>query len=181
MDRRSDAELVIAARQGDLDAFAALVERFRVPALRVAYGIAGNEAEDAVQDAFVKAYRKLDGFRTDAAFRPWLFTIVTNEARNRRRSSSRRSKLDLQVRDQPQPVGAAVDDVVTQHDQRRRLLDVVANLPDRYREVVTLRYFAGLSESETAEALSCPLGTAKSRLSRALNLLRAQLGEEVTL
>ena len=85
------------------------------------------------------------------------------------------------MRDQPQSAGAAVDDVVAQRDQRRRLLDVVARLPDRYREVVALRYFAGLSESETAEALSCPLGTAKSRLSRALNLLRAQLGEEVTL
>ncbi|MDQ1384844.1 MAG: polymerase sigma-70 factor, subfamily [Actinomycetota bacterium] len=179
MDRRSDAELVIAARQGDLGAFAVLVERYRAPALRVAYGIAGNEAEDAVQDAFVKAYRKLEGFRTDAAFRPWLFTIVANEARNRRRSSSRRSKLDLQVRDQPRSAAAAVEDVVARRDQRRRLLDVVASLPDRYREVVALRYFAGLSESETAEVLSCPLGTAKSRLSRALNLLRAQLGEEV--
>jgi RNA polymerase sigma factor (sigma-70 family) len=180
MDRRSDADLVIAARQGDLDAFAVLVGRYRVPALRVAYGIAGDEAEDAVQDAFVKSFRKLDTFRTDAAFRPWLFTIVANEARNRRRASSRRTRLDLQVRDEPMLAGVAVEDVVAQHDQRRQLLDVVAKLPDRYREVVALRYFAGLSESETAEALSCPLGTAKSRLSRALNLLRADLGEGVT-
>lgn len=170
-----------AARQGDLDAFAVLVGRYRVPALRVAYGIAGNEAEDAVQDAFVKAFRKLDNFHTDASFRPWLFTIVANEARNRRRAWLRRNKLDLQVRDEPRPAGVAVEDAVAQDEQRRRLVDVVANLPDRYREVVALRYFAGLSESETAEALSCPLGTAKSRLSRALTLLRSQLGEEVTL
>jgi RNA polymerase sigma factor (sigma-70 family) len=181
MDPRTDAELVIAARKGGIDAFAALVERYRTPALRVAYGIAGNEAEDAVQDAFVKAYRKLGGFRTDAAFRPWLFTIVANEARNRRRSHSRRSKLELQVRDQPAPVGVAVDDIVAQHHQRQRLLDVVAALPERSREVVTLRFFAGLSESETAEVLSCPVGTVKSRLSRALDVLRTQLGEEVAL
>jgi RNA polymerase sigma factor (sigma-70 family) len=181
MDRRRDEELVIAARQGDVDAFAALVERYRQPALRLAYGIAGDEAEDAVQDGFVKAFRSLDGFRTDAAFRPWLFTIVANEARNRRRSWSRRSKLALQVREQPQPTGAAADDVAAQHDQRRQLLDVVARLPDRHREVVSLRYFAGLSESETAEALSCPIGTVKSRLSRALNQLRTALGEEVAL
>jgi RNA polymerase sigma-70 factor, ECF subfamily len=181
MDRRSDAELVIAARQGDLDAFAALVERYRSPALRFAYGIAGNEAEDAVQDAFVKAYRNLGGFRSDSAFRPWLFTIVANEARNRRRSSSRRRKLELQVRDQPQPVGPVVEDVAARHDQRQQLLDLAASLPDRYREVVALRYFAGLSEIETANVLSCPLGTAKSRLSRALGLLRARLGEEVSL
>src|SRR4029078_13359876 len=83
MDPRTDAELVIAARQGDLDAFTALVERYRTPALRVAYGIAGDEAEDAVQDAFVKAFRKLGAFRTDAAFRPWLFTVVAHECRHR--------------------------------------------------------------------------------------------------
>lgn len=179
MDRRSDAELVIAARQGDLDAFTALVERYRVPTLRFAYGIAGGDAEDAVQDAFVKAFRNLGGFRTSAAFRPWLFTIVANEARNRLRSSSRRRKLELQVRDQPRVVGAAADELVADLAQRERLVDAVASLPDRYREVVALRYFAGLSESETAEVLSCPLGTAKSRMSRALDLLRTRLGEEV--
>jgi RNA polymerase sigma-70 factor, ECF subfamily len=181
MDRRRDEELVIAARQGDLDAFAALVDRFRQPALRLAYGIAGNEAEDAVQDGFVKAFRSLGGFRTDAAFRPWLFTIVANEARNRRRSMSRRSRLALQVRAEPQPVGVAADAVAAQHDQRQQLLDVVAQLPDRYREIVSLRYFAGLSESETADVLSCPIGTVKSRLSRALDQLRVALGEEVAL
>jgi RNA polymerase sigma factor (sigma-70 family) len=181
MDRGTDAALVVAAREGDLDAFAVLVERYRTSALRVAYGIAGNEAEDAVQDAFVKAFRKLDGFRADAAFRPWLFTIVANEARNRRRSLARRGKLELQVRAQPQPVGANVDEEVARHDQRQRLLDVVAELPDRQREIISLRYFAGLSESETAEVLSAPLGTVKSRLSRALDLLRSRLGDEVSL
>jgi RNA polymerase sigma-70 factor (ECF subfamily) len=181
MDQRSDPELVIAARTGDVDAFTALVERFRTPALRFAYGIAGDEAEDAVQDAFVKAFRNLGGFRTDAAFRPWLFTIVANEARNRRRSSARRTKLDLQVRAQPQTVGAAAEDVVALDDQRRLLLDATATLPDRHREVIALRYFAGLSESETALVLSCPVGTVKSRLSRALDQLRARLGAEVTL
>ena len=181
MDRSTDAALVVAARQGDLDAFAVLVERYRTPALRVAYGIAGNEAEDAVQDAFVKAFRKLDGFRADAAFRPWLFTIVANEARNRRRSLTRRDKLELQVRAEPPPVGANVEEVAALHEQRQRLLDVVSQLPDRHREILALRFFAGLSEGETAEALSCPIGTVKSRLSRALDLLRSRLGEEVTL
>jgi RNA polymerase sigma factor (sigma-70 family) len=181
MDQPSDTELVIAARQGDVDAFTVLVDRFRIPALRFAYGIAGDDAEDAVQDAFVKAFRSLGGFRTDAAFRPWLFTIVANEARNRRRSATRRHRLDLQVRAQPQSVGAAADDVVARDDQRRRLVDATASLPDRHREVIALRYFAGLSESETAVVLSCPVGTVKSRLSRAIDLLRARLGEEVTL
>ena len=138
-----------------------------IPALRLAYGIAGDEAEDAVQDAFVKAFRKLDTFRPGSAFRPWLFTIVANEARNRRRSMSRRSSMELRVREQPQPVGTASDALAIEHEERRRLVAAVNELADDHREVVALRFFAGLSESETAEVLSCPLGTAKSRLSRA--------------
>jgi RNA polymerase sigma-70 factor (ECF subfamily) len=67
------------------------------------------------------------------------------------------------------------------HEQRQRLVAAVSNLPDRNREVVALRYFAGLSEHETAEVLACPLGTAKSRLFRALEVLRTALGEEVML
>jgi RNA polymerase sigma factor (sigma-70 family) len=184
MDRSSDTELVIAARQGDVDAFAVLVDRYRLPALRLAYGIAGDEAEDAVQDAFVKMFRALAKFRADAAFRPWLFTIVANEARNRRRSISRRTKLELRVSGQPQfdgSAGVAADDIAARRDQRQHLVDAVAALPDRYREVVALRFFGGLSEIETAAVLSCPVGTAKSRLSRALSLLRVTLGEEVTL
>ena len=185
MDPTSDAELVERARTGDVDAFTVLVERHRHPALRLAYGIAGDEAEDAVQDAFVKAYRKLDTFRPElgrpgSAFRPWLFTIIANEARNRRRSMSRRSSMELRVRAQPQPVGTASDTIAVEHEERRRLVAAVNELADHHREVVALRFFAGLSESETAEVLSCPLGTAKSRLSRALDLLRAALGEEVT-
>jgi RNA polymerase sigma factor (sigma-70 family) len=178
MDRTSDAELVIAAREGDVDAFTLLVDRYRSPALRLAYGIAGDDAEDAVQDAFVKMFRALPGFRADAAFRPWLFTIVANEARNRRRSMSRRSKLELRVRAQPQLDGLGADEAVVLRHERQRVLDAVAVLPDRYREVVALRFFAALSEIETAAVLSCPVGTAKSRLSRALELLRVSMGEE---
>jgi RNA polymerase sigma factor (sigma-70 family) len=181
MDRMSDAELVITAREGDVDAFTVLIGRHRQAALRFAYGIAGDEAEDAVQEAFVKAFRNLAGFRSEAAFKPWLFTIIANEARNRRRSMSRRTKLELRVRELARPSGVGADEAAVAHDRRRRLVEAVSALPDRYREVVALRYFAALSESETAAVLSCPLGTAKSRLSRALDLLRATLDEEVSL
>ena len=181
MDQTADEELVERARTGDVDAFAALVERYRVPALRLAYGIAGDEAEDAVQESFVKAYRKLGTFRSGAALRPWLFTIVANEARNRRRSMSRRATLELRVRAQPLPTGAGSDTLAVEQEQRRRLVAAVNALAPQHREIVALRFFAGLSESETAEVLACPAGTAKSRLSRALDQLRAALGEEVRL
>jgi RNA polymerase sigma factor (sigma-70 family) len=181
MDPTSDAELVVSAQAGDVDAFTVLVERYRPPALRLAYGIAGDEAEDAVQDAFVNTFRKLDTYRPSSAFRPWLFTIVANEARNRRRSMSRRVSLELRVREQSQSTGTAADTLAIEHEQRLRLVAAVNDLADHHREVVALRFFAGLSESETAEVLSCPPGTAKSRLSRALEQLRTTLGEEVTL
>ena len=118
--------------------------------------------------------------RPGAAFRPWLFTIVANEARNRRRSMSRRASLELRVRDEPRPTGAGSDTVAAEQEQRRLLVAAVNNLPDHHREVVALRFFAGLTESETAEVLACPAGTAKSRLSRALDHLRAG-GENLTL
>ena len=176
---RSDAELVAGARQGDLDAFAQLVERYRARALRLAYGIAGDDAEDAVQDAFVKAFRSLSTFRADAALKPWLFTIVANEARNRRRTTSRRARLELRVRGAPSETEGS-DEAVIRREERQHLLDAVATLPEHAREVVALRYFAGLSEQETAEVLAVPRGTAKSRLSRALDALRVALADEVT-
>lgn len=181
MDPTGDDELVLRARRGDVDAFASLVERYRVPALRLALGIAGDEGEDAVQDAFVKAFRRLDSFRDGCALKPWLFTIVANEARNRRRSMSRRASLDLRVRDQPRLLGAASDAIAIEQEQRRRLVAAVNELTPLHREIIALRYFAGLNESETADVLECPIGTAKSRLSRALEQLRAALGEEVRL
>src|SRR5687767_13877518 len=97
MDDDEDEELVERARNGDVNAFEQLVGRYQARALRLAYTIAGGEAEDAVQDGFVKAYRSLDRFRSGASFRPWLFTIVANEARNRRRSAGRRDRLTVRA------------------------------------------------------------------------------------
>jgi RNA polymerase sigma factor (sigma-70 family) len=181
----TDTELVGRAQAGDIEALCELVERHRIVALRVAYAIVGSEAEDAVQEAFVRAARSLDRFRAGAPFRPWLLTIVANEARNRRRSTSRREALQLRVAhrdiaDQPGEVGAATtEEIAMANEQRRWLLHAVAGLPDRDREVIALRYFADLSEAETAAALECPAGTVKSRLVRALARLRASLGVEV--
>jgi RNA polymerase sigma factor (sigma-70 family) len=156
------------------------VERHRGAALRVAYAIAGDDGEDAVQEAFIKAHRALPRFRVGAPFRPWLLRIVANEARN----SSRRSRRQLQLalRDgQRAPAGTPSDpgDLVVGVDERRQLLRALTMLPVGDREVIALRWFAGLSEAEMAMALACRPGTIKSRLSRALERLRAALPEEV--
>jgi RNA polymerase sigma-70 factor (ECF subfamily) len=87
--------LIERAQSGDVGAFEVLLTRHQDVAFRTAYLIAGRtgDAEDAAQEAFIKAYRALDRFRSDAPFRPWLLSIVANEARNRLRSSSRRAAL----------------------------------------------------------------------------------------
>ena len=173
-----DDELVSAARGGDAEAFTTLVERHRRDALRVAYGIADGEADDVAQEAFLKAYRHLPGFRPGHSFRAWLLAIVANEARNRRRSFVRRSALVLRVRHED--TATAADDpadAALRTARRQEVLDAVARLPDRDREVISLRYFAQLSEAEMATGLGCAPGTVKSRLSRALGRLRTELGE----
>jgi RNA polymerase sigma factor (sigma-70 family) len=173
-DATSDEQAVTRARTGDRDAYALLVARYRALAHRTAYLLgAGPNAEDVVQEAFVKGFRGLAGFRPDAAFKPWLLRIVANEARNQHRSASRRAALELRV--------AGMDDLVDHRDPeqltvsgatRTALLDAVRALPEKDALVVTCRYFLDLSEAETAEVLGWQRGTVKSRLSRALVKLR---------
>jgi len=94
----TDAALVDRARGGDLDAYEALVRRHQPIAYRTAVLVAGPaDAEDAVQEAFVKAYKALGRFRADGSFRPWLLRIVANEASNARRSAGRRYGLAVRV------------------------------------------------------------------------------------
>lgn len=150
-------------------------------AFRTAYVIAGNstDAEDAAQEAFVKAYRALGRFRTGSPFRPWLLRIVANEARNRRRSAGRRAALSLRAAAEESSGGAAPspEGVVLAGEDRERLLDAVNGLREEERLVIACRFFLELSEEETAAALGIARGTVKSRLSRALERLRAHLGE----
>jgi RNA polymerase sigma-70 factor (ECF subfamily) len=155
------------------------MQRHQTMAHRVAYLACGNapDAEDAVQEAFVKAYYALDRFRSGAEFRPWILRIVTNEARNRARSSARRSRLAHRAGEVRSSGGAAPssEEAVLAADQRDRLLAAVGSLREDDRLVVAYRYFLDLSEAETAELLGIPRGTVKSRLSRALARLRDQV------
>ena len=104
-----EADLVERARNGDVAAFEALVRAHQEVAFRTAWLVSGgsNDAEDAAQEAFVKAFAAMPRFRSGAPFRPWLLTIVANEARNRRRSAGRREALALRVSDDSRPGDAA--------------------------------------------------------------------------
>jgi len=183
VDRPLDkAELVERARRGDLDAWETIVRTHQGLAFRTAYLLAGNaaDAEEAAQDGFVKAYRALGRFRRGAELRPWLLSIVANEARNRRRSAVRRDRLALRAAVEVRP-GDAVpspEAALLAGEERERLLAAVEALPDEHRDAIACRYLLGLSEAETAGALGVRAGTVKSRLSRALARLREDLGEE---
>lgn len=174
-----DEELVEQARTGNVDAYEALVRRYQALAFRTAYLVTGTaaEAEDAAQEAFIKAYYALDRFRAGSPFRPWLLRIVTNEARNRRKAATRRAKLTLRAAaddppaaDEPSPEATALA-----REQQAAVLAALNRLRDEDRLVVTYRYSLELSEAEMAAALNCPRGTVKSRLARAMGRLRGLL------
>jgi RNA polymerase sigma factor (sigma-70 family) len=179
-----DPELVALAQRGDVDAYERLVRRYQDVAWRTAYLITGSsaEAEDAAQEAMVKAYAALPRFRAEASFRPWLLAIVANEARNRRRADGRRARLALKVAVQPSVADPAPSPEAAAElaEQRKRLVEALGALRARDRDVVALRYLVGLSEAEVASVLGWPRGTVKSTLSRALVRLRAALTVGVT-
>ncbi len=174
-----EAALIERAKRGDVAAYERIVRENQSIAFRTAWMITGSaaEAEEAAQDAFLKAYRALGRFRSGAPFRPWLLRIVGNEARNRRVAAGRRERLTVRVAGErraggavPSPEAALLDD-----ELRRDLLAAVESLSDRDRAVISCRYLLELSEAETAAALGVRKGTVKSRLSRALDRLRVEL------
>jgi RNA polymerase sigma factor (sigma-70 family) len=177
-----ESELVERARRGDSAAYEEIVQTYQGIAFRVAYVIAGSaaEAEDAAQDAFVKAYRALGRFRPGAPFRPWLLRIVANEAHNRRRSASRRESLALRTAAEQASGDAAPspEAAVLVTERRQALLQALNGLREEERDVIACRYLLELSEEETAETLDLRRGTVKSRTSRALAHLREQMEAE---
>jgi RNA polymerase sigma-70 factor (ECF subfamily) len=185
---RDDSTLVLQAVQGDVSAYEELVRMHQEIAFRVAYVVCGNaaDAEEAAQDGFVKAYRALGRFRAGAQFRPWLLHIVANEARTRKRSAVRRERLVLRAvaltgRERgatsadaaPSPEAALLE-----AERRTVLLDGLGRLTDDDQDMLVCRYLLDLGEEETAAALGLRRGTVKSRTFRALERLRAMVGEE---
>jgi RNA polymerase sigma-70 factor (ECF subfamily) len=176
---RDESALVDQARSGDARAYEEIVQAYQGIAFRTAYLITGNaaDAEDAAQEAFVKAYRALGRFRRGAPFRPWLLQIVVNEARNRRRSAGRRAALELRLAAEGPSGGAAPSPEASSvtAERRRELLAALDRLREEERLVLACRFFLDLSEEETAAALGVRRGTVKSRQSRALDRLRDQM------
>lgn len=171
-----ESRLIERAQRGDLGAYDLLVQAHQEAAFRAAYLITHDtdDAQDAAQEAFIRAYDALGRFDTRRPFRPWLLRIATNTALNRIKASKRRQVMaerfgikTLETRPNP-----TIESSVLQRERGRRVQDAIRRLKPDDQSLIVLRYFFDLSEAELAQAFNVAAGTIKSRLHRALAKLR---------
>ena len=177
---RDDApDLLARAVAGDHQAYAALVRPHERIAYRVAAAITGRgaDAEEATQNALVKAYRSLHRFRAGAAFRPWLLRIVVNEAHNVVRSERRHERLRARAGERHEAARAETDETVIAREEVDTVLGALGRLPDADRLAVALRYFAELPDREAAALVGTSTEAYRVRLLRARRRLQALLEE----
>ena len=173
----NDEETVLRCQNGDREAFRHLVESYEDVLYGTAYLMTGNTAlsEDHVQEAFLSAWRGIRGFRTGYPVKPWLVRILINTVMTqRRRRSVPIDPLDVAA---AQSDGSDPADLAESIEARQRVRQAISALSEEHNTVVTLRFFAGLTVPQVAQALGRREGTIKSRLHRALQHLRRELGE----
>jgi RNA polymerase sigma-70 factor, ECF subfamily len=173
-----EGELLLRLRSGDADAFTLLMRRNNQRLYRLARGILKDEdeAEEAVQEGYVRALTHLDGFRGEANLSTWLARIVANEAFGRLRR--RRPAADSPAPDRPDHAGASPEHVAARREVRRLIERAIDALPAAFRIVFVLRAVEQLSIKETAACLGIPEKTVKTRLHRANRRLRQALSDE---
>ena len=182
-----DAELVARIRSGDARAMEALMRRHNRVLYRTARAILRDdaEAEDAVQEAYMSAYRALHNFRGESKLSTWLVRIVANEALMRRRRTARSAEvIPMEGTDhsEPQTAAEAGPEQETLRGQMRQILEArIDRLPDGYRAVFVLRALEELTVEETAAALGIPEPTVRTRYFRARSLLRESLARDIDL
>jgi RNA polymerase sigma-70 factor (ECF subfamily) len=166
--------LISRAKEGDAGAFEELVLRYQEAAFRAAFLVLrdAGEAEDASQEALMKAYRALGRFREGSAFRPWLLKIVINQALTMAKRRRRRTTMAERLAMDEGPSSYSIDEAVMDRERAHLVWSALEALREQERVVVYLRYFLALPEKELAEYLGCAQGTVKSRLHRALQKLR---------
>jgi RNA polymerase sigma-70 factor, ECF subfamily len=181
---RTDEELVARASAGEVDAFNQLVTRWERPIYALAYRTLGREedARDVVQEAFLRAYRGLRGFKGEAKFSSWLYRITLNLCRDWIRRE-RRAPL-VQVPEGVDPVDLAdervapqesVEELVARREMSQAVAKAMAELPEEQRTAIMLKEYHGLTFQEIADMLDCPLSTVKTRLYQGLSVLRRRL------
>jgi len=180
----TDEELVARSIAGDTDSFNQLILRWERPIYALAYRQTGREedARDIVQDAFLRAFRALPGFKGEAKFSSWLYRITLNLCRDFLRRTRRAPFLPapegMDVTELA-PAGAAreetVEDVVSRKDLSRHVARAMGRLPEEQRSAILLKEYHGLTFQEIAELQGVPLSTVKTRLYQGLTVLRREL------
>lgn len=196
MQSDDDSGAIRRCKCGDIGGLEPLIARYQVAALRLAYLLVGERAtaEDVVQESFLLAYRGIARFRLGSAFAPWFYRIVTNTARQwRRRVTSRREirvewhPNDDEAGDRSSVAGIAlprdhdpqVDPALHAErlEEREDVMQALAQLTQKQREAVVLRYYCGSSDHELAAVLGCAEATARRRLHDGLTALRPILAQ----
>jgi RNA polymerase sigma-70 factor, ECF subfamily len=177
VERSVDQKLVTRVQRGDKSAFDLLVRKYqhRIAKLVSRYVSDRSEVEDVTQEAFIKAYRAIGGFRGDSAFYTWLYRIAINTAKNYLVSQGRRppaTDVDAQEAEGIESAGSLRDTATPERhmlaDEIARTVErVIAGLPEDLRTAITLREIDGLSYEEIATVMDCPIGTVRSRIFRA--------------
>lgn len=183
-EQLTDQALVEKAQQGDKKAFNLLVARHqnKVAGLLTRY-ISANDIPDVVQETFIKAYRSLELFRGDSAFYTWLYRIAVNTAKNYITAQGRRPPSeDIQAEDaETYEAGDHLRNVDTPEnlmlsaELKKVVFETIAALPEELKTSITLRELEGLSYEEIAEIMECPVGTVRSRIFRAREIIDSKI------
>ena len=184
-ERNVDRELVQRVQKGEKNAFDVLVRKYQFKIIKLIsrYVHDPNEAMDVAQEAFLKAYRALPGFRGESAFYTWLYRIAINTAKNYLVAQGRRPPgSDIDAHDAEQYEGQSL---LKEYETPERLLlkdeieatvfKAIEELPEDLRTAITLRELEGMSYEEIAQAMGCPIGTVRSRIFRARESIDAKL------
>ena len=184
-ERSIDQKLVVRVQKGDKTAFDLLVRKYqhKIAKLISRYVRDRHEVEDVTQEALIKAYRAIGGFRGESAFYTWLYRIAVNSAKNYLESKGRRppgTDMEIEIAELADG-GSSLREQAT--PERQMLTDEIANtvhrviegLPEDLRTAITLREIEGLSYEEISLAMDCPIGTVRSRIFRAREALDQEL------
>ncbi|MFQ5470034.1 MAG: RNA polymerase sigma factor RpoE [Gammaproteobacteria bacterium] len=184
-EKNVDQVLVERVQRGDKQAFDILVRKYqhKLVKLILRYIHDPDEVMDVAQEAFLKAYRALPGFRGDSAFYTWLYRIGINTAKNFLISQGRKPpNVDIDVEDAEQFTGntdlkdhATPEHQLLKDEIEKTVTETIERLPDDLRTAITLRELEGLSYEEISEAMGCPVGTVRSRIFRARDAIHTRL------
>ena len=182
---QTDLALVKRVQAGEKNAFDALVLKYQQKVINLVMRFVRDHhtAMDISQETFIKAYRGLKNFRGDSAFYTWLYRIAINTAKNHVVTQSRRLPAsDIDAQEAEQYSGADLlqnmgtpDKEMEKDDVHRAIIDSIESLPEDLRVAITLREIEGFTYEEISEAMSCPIGTVRSRIFRARESIEAKI------